>query len=344
MTSPDLISPHASKGAAVQMTATLQTAELVGTHNSSVLRLHDNSSHSSGVASTTKTGFDATVGFGGNIGVPNKVGGQVGATLGYSARTAESVNAGTNTSHKSGIQIKGDTGLYKVTAEVEIHTPTARRSPCPSPPTCALACPRRAAWASRCRTAPREPRPPRGHPASPRRTWQARSPRATSRSASSRPPRGAESGRERVARPARLRELPAELGRPERNPRSSKGKAFVRPRRPDREPAQADHAAVADGAEVAHGQPPRTRRPGPAQEQGLATNTYVNVTVKAKVTDPVHLGQADARNVRDAASTGPKLDSSTTHHQGLERWRRGQGRHPRQDRWPATPTPTRRSA
>ena len=48
------------------------------------------------------------------------------------------------------------------------------------------------------------------------------------------------------------------------------------------------------------------------KNSGKTTNTYVNVTVKARLSNPSHLGQADARNVRDSSSTGPKLDSSTT--------------------------------
>ena len=46
-----------------------------------------------------------------------------GITGGYSTRTAESSNAGTTSSTRTGIQLKGDTGLYKVTANVHIRTP-----------------------------------------------------------------------------------------------------------------------------------------------------------------------------------------------------------------------------
>ena len=52
------------------------------------------------------------------------------------------------------------------------------------------------------------------------------------------------------------------------------------------------------------------------KRQGLATNDFVNITVKARLTDPVHLGQADARNVRGSAATAPKLDSSTAAQKG----------------------------
>ncbi len=102
MTSPDLTSPHASKGGAVQMTATLKTRSWSARTTLRVGPEGHSASHSSGVRDDQDR-FRRTAGFGGNIGVPDKAGGTVGATVGYSARTAESVNAGTSSSHKSGI-------------------------------------------------------------------------------------------------------------------------------------------------------------------------------------------------------------------------------------------------
>ncbi|GGU57693.1 glycosyltransferase [Lentzea flava] len=315
VTSPNLISPHASKGAAVQMTATLKTAELVGTHGSSVLRLHDTASHSSGVSSTTKSGGDVTAGFGGNIGIPNAVGGQVGATLGYSARVAENVNAGTNVSHKSGIQIKGDTGLYKVTAEVEVRTPSGENVKVPVTTYLRVGLPEAGALGlptpDGTRNSTVDPNTAGTKFAPP---YLADAIAAGNAKVGEFTPAAQVQNQVESA----LHGLPGfekflpNWNDPNANPRSSKGKSF------------------ADVAEQIENQRKLTSQLSPAalktnmdslmgpgvqvqlKNSGKTTNTYVNVTVKAKLTNPRHLGQADARNVRDASSTGPKLDASTT--------------------------------
>ncbi|NKE57035.1 hypothetical protein FXN61_09370 [Lentzea sp. PSKA42] len=315
VTSPDLISPHAGKGAAVQMTAKLQTAELVGTHNSSVLRLHDTASHSSGVSSTTKSGGGVTAGFGGNIGVPNAVGGQVGATLGFSANIAENVNAGINTSHKSGIQIKGDTGLYKVTAEVEVRTPSGDNVKVPVTTYMRMGLPEAGALGlptpDGTRNSTVDPNTAGTKFAPP---YMAGAIAAGNAKVGEFAPAAQVQNQVEDA----LRGLPGfekflpSWNDPNANPRSSKDKSF------------------ADVAEQLANQRKLTSQLSPAalktnmdslmgpgvqvqlKNSGKTTNTYVNVTVKAKLTNPQHLGQADARNVREASSTGPKLDSSTT--------------------------------
>ncbi|MFC3897248.1 glycosyltransferase [Lentzea rhizosphaerae] len=319
VTSPDLLSPHASKGAAVQMTAKLQTAELVGTHNSSVLRLHDTASHSSGVSSTTKSGGGVTAGFGGNIGVPNAVGGQVGATVGYSATVAESVNAGINTSHKSGIQIKGDTGLYKVTAEVEVRTPSGDSVKVPVTTYMRVGLPEAGALGLPT------PDGTRNSTVDPATAGTKFAPPYLADAIAA---GNAKVGEFEAAAQVQgqvedaLRKVPGfekflpSWNDPNANPRSSKGKSF------------------ADVAEQLANQRKLTSQLSPAalktnmdslmgpgvqvqlKNSGTTSNTYVNVTVKAKLTNPQHLGQADARNIRDASSTGPKLDASTTTSKG----------------------------
>ncbi|GAA3666980.1 hypothetical protein GCM10022267_61780 [Lentzea roselyniae] len=314
VTSPDLISPHASKGAAVQMTAKLHTAELVGTLDTGQLRLHEVASHSSGVSSTTKSGGDVTAGFGGNIGVPNAVGGQVGATLGYSARVAENVNAGTNTSHRTGIQLKGDTGLYKVTAEVEVRTPSGADVKIPVTTYLRLGLPEAGALGLPTPDGTRNnivDESNKGKKFPPPYLGDALA------------AGNAKVGEFEVASEVQsqvegaLRDLPGfgkflpNWNNPDANPRSSKGQSFgdvaEQLANQRRLTSQLSPAALKANMDSLMGPGVQVQ----LKNSGKTSNTYVNITVKAKVSDPVHLGQADARNVRESSSTGPKLDSST---------------------------------
>ncbi|HEX7306628.1 hypothetical protein [Lentzea sp.] len=315
VTSPDLVSPHASKGAAVQMTAKLFTAELVGTHDSSVLRLHDTAAHSSGVSSTTKSGGDLTGGLGFNAGLPNVVGGQVGATLGYSARVAENVNAGINTSHKSGIQIKGTTGLYKVRAEVEVASPSGAPVTIPVTTYLRLGLPEAAALGLPT------PDGTRGSTVDDSGKGTKFAPPYLGDALAT---GNAKVGEFEVAAEVQaqvegaLRGLPGfdkflpKWNNPDANPRSSKGQHFS-----DVAEQLANQRKLASQLSPAALRTNMDSLMGPGvqvqlKQSGATSNTYVNVTVKAKVTNTEHLGQADARNIRDASSTGPKLDSSTT--------------------------------
>ncbi len=315
VTSPDLISPHASKGSAVQMKATLQTAELVGTHTSSQLRLHESSSHSSGVASTTKSGGDITAGFGGNIGIPNAVGGQVGATLGYTARIAEGVNAGTNTSHRTGIQLKGDTGLYKVTAEVEVRTPSGENVKVPVTTYLRMGLPEAGALGlptpDGTRNSTVDPNTAGTKFAPP---YMAGAIAAGNAKVGEFAPAAQVQGQVEEA----LRKVPGfekflpSWNDPNANPRSSKGKSFA-----DVAQQLANQRLLTSQLSPTALKTNMDSLMGPGvqlqlKNSGKTTNTYVNVTVKARLSNPAHLGQADARNVRDSSSTGPKLDSSTT--------------------------------
>ncbi|MBY8851309.1 hypothetical protein K7G98_24420, partial [Saccharothrix sp. MB29] len=61
------------------------------------------------------------------------------------------------------------------------------------------------------------------------------------------------------------------------------------------------------------------------KRQGLATNDFVNVTVKARLSGGKHLGEADARQVRGLSSSAPKLDSATTTTKGWSAGVEGRG-------------------
>ncbi|MGW4210665.1 glycosyltransferase [Lentzea sp. NPDC004789] len=315
VTSPDLVSPHAGKGAAVQMTATLKDAKLVGTHDKAALEVKDTSAWGSSVSASTKTGFDVTAGFGGNVGVPGKAGGTVGATVTYSARTAEGVSAGSSSNRKTGIGVKNETGLYEVTAEVEVRTPAGESVKIPITTHVRMGLHEAGAVGlptpdgtrntiTDPATADTKYLPP----------YLADTLAAGNAKVGEFTPAAKVQGQVESA----LRDLPGmskllpQWNNPDANPRSSKGQGF------------------ADVAEQLANQRKLTANLSPAalkanmdsllgpgvqvqlKNSGKTTNTYVNVTVKAKLTNPKHLGQADARPVSDSTTTGPKLDAGTT--------------------------------
>ncbi|MDT7788331.1 MAG: large repetitive protein, partial [Pseudonocardiales bacterium] len=315
VTSPDLISPHASKGGAVQMSATLKDAKLVGTHDKAVLDLKDTSAWGSSVSAATKTGFDVTAGFGGNLGVPGKVGGTVGATATYSARTAEGVSAGSSTNRKTGIGVKNETGLYEVTAEVEVRTPSgdsvkvevtthmrmglneagAVGLPTPDGSRNTITDPA---------TADTKYLPP--YLADTLAAGNAKVGEFTPATKVQSQVEGA------------LRDLPGfskflpQWNNPDANPRSSKGQSFS-----DVAEQLANQRKLTANLSPAALKANMDSLLGPGvqvqlKNSGKTTNTYVNVTVKAKVGNPKHLGQADARPVSDSTTTGPKLDANTS--------------------------------
>ncbi|MGZ3146146.1 hypothetical protein ACVDFE_29960 [Lentzea chajnantorensis] len=315
VTSPDLISPHAGKGAAVQMKATLKDAKLVGTHADAALDLKDTFSWGSSVSAASKTGFDVTAGFGGNIGVPGQVGGTVGATGGYSARTAEGVNAGTSSSRKSGIGVKAETGLYEVTAEVEVQGPAGK------PVTMEVTTHMRMGLGEAGSV---------GLPT----VGSALNTTTDPATADTRflPPYVADTlaaGNAKVGEfvPAtqvqgqvetKLRELPGfekflpKWNNPDANPRSSKGQGFgdvaVQLANQRKLDASLSPAALKANMDSLLGPGVQVQ----LKNSGKTTNTYVNVTVKAKLTNPKHLGKAEGRAVSDSTTSGPKLDANTS--------------------------------
>ncbi|SDO71642.1 hypothetical protein [Lentzea jiangxiensis] len=315
VTSPDLISPHASKGAAVQMKATLKDAKLVGTHADAALDLKDTFSWGSSVSASSKTGFDVTAGFGGNIGVPGKVGGTVGATGGYSARTAEGVNAGTSSSRKSGIGVKAETGLYEVTAEVEVQGPAGK------PVTMEITTHMRMGLGEAGAVGLPTPVGTRNSTTDPA-TADTRflPPYVADTLAAGNAKVGEFAPATQVQNQVetKLRELPGfekflpKWTNPDANPRSSKGQGFgdvaaqlANQRKLD---ANLSPAALKANMDSLLGPGVQVQ----LKNSGKTTNTYVNVTVKAKLTNPKHLGKAEGRPVSDSSTSGPKLDANTS--------------------------------
>ena len=121
--SPNLGSPHGSRGGVVRMRAVPVSVELVGTTTSTHLRLHESVATSTGLTAATKSGFDASLAVGGGKTVAGKVGGTASLTGGFSTRTTESSTAGTSTTAKTGMQLKGELGLFKTKLRLEFETP-----------------------------------------------------------------------------------------------------------------------------------------------------------------------------------------------------------------------------
>ncbi|NKE63030.1 hypothetical protein FXN61_42450 [Lentzea sp. PSKA42] len=340
--SPDLSSPHGSRGGVVRMRAVPLSVELVGTTSSANLRVHESAAISTGLSAATKSGFDASVTVGGGATVKDKVGGSATVSLGYSARTTESSSAGTSATVKTGIQVKGDLGLYRTTMRLEFQTPhgdtipvtatgylraglpeaAAANLPVPPDATTNLAVPTAepkfpppylasAAAAGAVKVGSFEPAVEvqsqvegalRGIPGFERFL-------PSFADAASDPRKAGKNMQNLADQLENLRKLTTELS-------------------PTALQSQMD-SLLGAGVQV------RLKR------QGMATNDFINVTVKARMTNPVHLGQADERNVRGAATSGPKLDSATATQKGWSVGVEGKVVIPASDKkTTATPTPS----
>ncbi|WP_285746623.1 hypothetical protein [Lentzea sp. NBRC 105346] len=306
VTSPDLVSPHGSRGGVVRMKATPVNAILVGTNTSTELRLHESVSTQAGVSSSSKSGFDVNVGVGGGATVAGQVGGTAGLTGGVSSKTAVTANAGTSTSVKTGMKLKGDTGVYQVEMNLEFQTPhgsvtvpvtTHMRMGLPEAKNVGLPT-------------------PDATPAIATPTTETRHLPPYLASA-------AAAGHVKVGELANADQVQTSV---ENALRAKFGDLL--PNFNTGSNPQSTGKNMADLAEMMNNQRKLNTELSPLalksqmdsllgpgvqvqlKKQGFATNEYVNVTVKARLTDPQHVGQADNRFVRNAASTGPKLDSS----------------------------------
>jgi hypothetical protein len=326
--SPNLVSPHGSRAGVVRMKATPISAELVGTNPGVVLRLHEGTTTSTGVTASTKSGGDVNAGFGGGAVVPGEVGGTAGAITGYGAKITESTNAGTSSTSKTGVQIKGDTGLYKVKMDVEVQTPHGSVT-VPVTSYMRLGVPEAASAGLDV------PAGTSADLATPTPTPRYAPPYLAAAAAAGNVKIGEFTAANQVQGQIEntLRSLPGfenflpDFGTPTANPgtNTSSDKKAAKKADPTRIGKNATDLAdmmanqrklTTELSPVAlKSQPDSLFGPGvqvQLKRQGLATNDFVNITVKARVVaTPKHVGQTDARNVRGASSTGPKLDSST---------------------------------
>ncbi|WP_433265522.1 toxin glutamine deamidase domain-containing protein [Actinosynnema sp. CS-041913] len=314
VTSPNLTSPNASYGAAVQMKATLVGAELVGTHGGAQFRMHDTATTTTGVTASTSAGVEVNAAVGGGVGTPGVHIGSGGITGSVSAKTTESSSAGATAVNRAGIQVGGQTGMYKVTVNIDVRTPNGPPVTVPATGYVRLGLPEAAAH--------RLPVPP---------GTQAGITKPGTADTRFEPPylaAGLAAGNIRVG----------EFTTTDTDVRSEVETAlkgldgfagFLPTWNRDTDP-RADGKNFADVAEQLANQRKLDAELSPTalkstmdsllgpgvqvqlKRQGVTTNDFVNVTVKAKLSAPKHLGEADARNVRGLNSAAPKLDSATT--------------------------------
>ncbi len=126
--SPALLSADGGKVGAVRMKAVLTSAELVGPTTGTQLRLHESVTTGSAVSAATKRGFDVSGAAGGGGGIGGvRVAAGIGG--GFTSRAGDTTASGRSSTAKSGIQLKGDIGLYRFQAEIVVQTLDGREAP-----------------------------------------------------------------------------------------------------------------------------------------------------------------------------------------------------------------------
>jgi hypothetical protein len=315
--SPDLVSPHGSVRNAVQVTAELVDAQLVGVPGSPELRLHDVATSSTGQSAATKSGFDLNVGFGGGAvgsfsgtdGAPT--GGYGAVTGGVSSRTTETSQAGTTTTSRRGVQVKGEAGLYRTTTRLTFTTPTGTPLTYDAVSYLRVGLPE---------AKQRGLGVPDGTPdlfTQVERRYE--------------PPYLAASLAAGDAKVGEFEAAAKVQGQVETALRGVKGLEDLLPTWSDADaPARKSGRDAADAAERLANQRALSAALSPSalkakmdtllgpgvqvqlKQQGLFTDEFVNVTVRAKTGPGRHLGRADKRNVRSGGATSPSLTSSTT--------------------------------
>ncbi|WP_440899942.1 hypothetical protein, partial [Actinosynnema sp.] len=331
VSSPDLASAHGKKTGAVQMRATITRAELVGTLDTAEMRLHEVTGRASGTSASVPSGFGVSAGLGGVIGQPGVLAGQVGLVGGYSASTAEGGSAGLSTTNRTGVQLKGDVGVYKITADVEVRGPKGAV-------TVPVTTYQRIGLAEATAQNPDGGTPnfpvPDGTPG------RIKEGTAGTRHA---PPYLASA---LAAGNAKVGSFPAAgkvLGDVEAMLKANPGTkdllpewgstpptAPTRSRNPFsgwRDRSHATSLQLANQRELEKLSPTALKSSmdgllgagvtAQLKSETATTRTYTNITVRAvPVGNPVHLGQIDNRNVRASAAVAPKLDSSSSTSKG----------------------------
>ncbi|MFT7839923.1 toxin glutamine deamidase domain-containing protein [Saccharothrix sp. BKS2] len=335
VSSPDLFSPHRGRTGFAQMRATLLDAELIGTHDSAQLRLHESSVTATSLTASSSSGVDVSAAVGAGAGVGKGPGGTVGVTGGLSARKAESSAAGTTTGNRAGIQFKGATGLYRVNAEVVVRVPADKDGRGPAPDGAHVRFPVTTYLRIGLREAAAQ-----GLPVSAGTPATIATPTAEPRFEPPYLAAGMAAGNVKVGRFAAADHVQEQV---ESVLRGMEGFEEFLPRwdapaKPRRAGATEDHLRQSANqrklstelsATALRSQLDSLLGPGvqvQLKQRGSRTNRYVNVTVKARLGEGEHLGRAEARNVRGSSSAGPRLDSTTTTTKGWNAGIEGRGR------------------
>ncbi|WP_394620108.1 hypothetical protein JNUCC0626_13680 [Lentzea sp. JNUCC 0626] len=313
------------KGAVVQMRARLGTAELLGVH-SYQLRLQESTSTNLSQTATTRAGVNVggAVGFAVranpagvtplvDVALPTTATGSIALTGSVSWRTEESSESGTNASAMAGVQSSGPTGLYKVSATLDIRTPNGANVMVPATAYLRVALPEAAA---------------QGLPVPDGTTPSIAKP--TEDGPRFEPPYLASSlaaGHVKVGEFVAANQVQAHVesilrglkdfdgylptwNDPRANARLGDGASAALERSANQRKLDAELSPVALRARLdsllGPGVHVRLRR------DGMVRNDFVDVVVKARLGAGTHVGQADGRRIRGSTNTGPRLDSGTT--------------------------------
>ncbi|SDQ17462.1 protein-glutamine glutaminase family protein [Actinopolyspora saharensis] len=310
VTSPDLLSPHGSRGTAVQMRASFGRAELVGTSGDTTMRLHESSATSSSTSATSKTGFEVDAGLGGRAFGLGTMGGAAGVTGGYkSSRSSNSVT-GVESTSRPGMQVKGNQGLYKVDTTIEVRTPNGRSTSFTATSYLRAGLPEAADQGL--------PVPPGTRNSITTATEQRFPPPFLADKAAAGDVKVGEHGPVNRVRP----EIEQALGRikgfeeflPDWSSRrttretgkhlSDEQERFDNLRKLD---AELSPSALRTKLDSLLGPGVQVQ----LKKRDLFTSDYVNIAVKARLGTPEHLGQADQRNIRSIAAGSAKWENST---------------------------------
>ncbi|XVS67720.1 hypothetical protein ACQPYE_17200 [Actinosynnema sp. CA-299493] len=312
--SPDLLAPHGAKAGAVRMRAVLKDAELVAHNDAGRLRSRSQVVTSGGTSASVATGYDARLSVGAGVGMPDPVMfGGVGLTGGPSVRKVVGGSAGYATTQRTGVEIKGDVGTYKITTDIVISAPTGGDVVLPASTYLRLSLTEAAALGL---PVPPGTRNSLTEPDSAGTRFQP--PYLTS---------GIAVGNVEVGEFAPAARV---LPQVEEALRALPDLADLLPAwGQDLHPRES--AIVPDGlAEQLANQRELTTKLSPAalrlkvedlmgpgvavrlKRRGRLTKDYVNIVVTAKLGPAAHLGRTERLHVRDYTAAGPKLGSSTT--------------------------------
>ncbi|WP_027927769.1 hypothetical protein [Amycolatopsis benzoatilytica] len=311
--SNDLLSPHGAHRDAVRIEVRPTNVEYLGTiPGDSELRFNDSAVTGGSTAVSSKYGGDVNAIFGGGSTVPGSVGGVAGVSASFSRKVTQQSTSGTSFTNKSAVNAKGDIGLYKVTADLEVTASNGEKVTVPAVSYQRMGLPEAKAQGL---PVPKNTGPkfkdvgPRYEP-----PYLAASAAAgTVRAGSFEPAARVQPQIENA-----LRNLP---GFDKFLPRWDKFQGDARGSSQDVGDRFANLRKIASVFSPAslRGKMDSLLSQGVSAQlkrSGLFTDEYVNVTVKAKPGPGTHLGQADGRSVKNSNEVSPSLTSATTTERG----------------------------
>ncbi|WP_208720130.1 TcdA/TcdB catalytic glycosyltransferase domain-containing protein [Amycolatopsis circi] len=311
--SNDLLSPHGAHRDAVQLAVRPTNVEYLGTiPGDSELRFNDSAVNGGSTTVSSKYGGEVNAIFGGGSYVPGTAGGVAGVSGSYSRKVNQQSTSGTSFTNKSTVNAKGDIGLYKVTADLEVTTSTGEKTTVQATSYTRMGLPEAKA---------------QGLPV-PKNTPT----KFKDVGARYEPPYLAAAVAAGTARPGSFEPATRVQPQIENALRNLPGADKFLPRwdqfQSDKQGSSRDIAerfanlrkiTSKFSAASLRGKMDSLFTQGVSAQlkrRGLFTDEYLNVTVKAKPGPGRHLGQADGRSVKNSNETSPSLTSATTTERG----------------------------